>query len=203
MSRRDQEVRQRQGLIPEECKDNRKNEDTISKSNFPKANREIRAQSVRLVGADGAMIGVVTLSEALSAALTAGLDLVEISPQAEPPVCKILDFGKFKYEAKKKSHDAKKKQRTVVLKEMKFRPNIGVGDFDVKLRNIIKFLDEGDKVKISLQFKGREIVHNEIAKELFARIIEAVGDKAKLELEPKLEGKQMMMVMSQNKVLKV
>lgn len=149
------------------------------------------------------MIGVVTLSEALSAALTAGLDLVEISPQAEPPVCKILDFGKFKYEAKKKSHDAKKKQRTVVLKEMKFRPNIGVGDFDVKLRNIIKFLDEGDKVKISLQFKGREIVHNEIAKELFARIIEAVGDKAKLELEPKLEGKQMMMVMSQNKALKV
>jgi translation initiation factor IF-3 len=146
------------------------------------------------------MIGVVSLIEALNQARNAGLDLVEISPQADPPVCKILDFGKFKYEAKKKAHDAKKKQKVVVLKEMKFRPNIGQGDFDVKMRNIAKFLDDGDKVKVSLQFKGREIVHNEIAMNLFHRIIEAAGEKAKLELEPKLEGKQIMMVLTPAKI---
>jgi translation initiation factor IF-3 len=147
------------------------------------------------------MIGVVSLNEALHQARNSGLDLVEISPQAEPPVCKILDFGKFKYEAKKKAHEAKKKQKVVVLKEMKFRPNIGQGDFDVKMRNISKFLDEGDKVKVSLQFKGREIVHNEIAMNLFHRIIEAAGEKAKLEMEPKLEGKQIMMVLAPSKII--
>ena len=144
------------------------------------------------------MVGVVPFAEAMHCANIAGLDLVEISPQADPPVCKILDFGKFKYEAKKKSQDAKKKQKTISLKEIKFRPNIGIGDFDVKMRNILKFLEDGDKVKVSLQFKGREIVHNEIAKQLFAKIIERAGDVAKLELEPKLEGRQMMMIMVAN-----
>lgn len=142
------------------------------------------------------MIGVVSINEALNIAINSGLDLVEISPQAEPPVCKILDFGKFKYEAKKKAHEAKKKQKVVVLKEMKFRPNIGSGDFDVKMRSISKFIDEGDKVKVSLMFKGREIVHNEIAIQLFQRIIDAAGEKARIEMPPKLEGKQMMMVLA-------
>ena len=146
------------------------------------------------------MLGVVSLSEALNLASNAGLDLVEISPQAEPPVCKILDFGKYKYEIKKKAHEAKKKQKVVVIKEMKFRPNIGSGDFDVKMKNIIKFLDEGDKVKVSLQFRGREIVHNDIALGLFRKIIEAAGEIAKVELEPKLEGKQMMMILVPSKV---
>lgn len=146
------------------------------------------------------MIGVVSLSEALNYAANSGLDLVEISPQAEPPVCKILDFGKFKYEAKKKAHDAKKKQRIVVLKEMKFRPNIGQGDFDIKMRNILKFLDEGDKVKVSLQFKGREIVHNESAMAIFRRIIDGASEKARIEFEPKLEGKQIMMVLAPAKL---
>lgn len=147
------------------------------------------------------MVGIVSFPEALSAAINVGLDLVEISPQADPPVCKILDFGKFKYEAKKKIQEAKKKQKVIVLKEIKFRPNIGIGDFDVKMRSILKFLDEGDKVKISLTFKGREIVHNDIAMTLFKRIILAAGEHAKLELEPKLEGRQMMMIMVPNKVV--
>jgi len=141
------------------------------------------------------MVGVVPLSDAVRQAQQVGLDLVEISPQADPPVCKILDFGKFKYEAKKKAHDAKKKQKVTVLKEMKFRPNIGQGDFDVKMRNIIKFLDEGDKVKVSLQFKGREIVHNELGHQLFQRIIETAGEHAKVELAPKFEGRQMLMIL--------
>lgn len=142
------------------------------------------------------MIGVVDIREALAQAEKAGLDLVEISPNAEPPVCKILDFGKFKYEAKKRVHDAKKKQKVIVLKEIKFKPNIGQGDFDTKLRKIKEFLQEGDKVKISLWFKGREIVHNEIGMKLFERITESLGDLVKIESEPKMEGKQIIMVVS-------
>ncbi len=142
------------------------------------------------------MLGVVGIREALELAEKAGLDLVEISPAAEPPVCKILDFGKFKYEAKKRVNDAKKKQKTIVLKEMKFKLNIGQGDFDTKLRKIKEFLEEGDKVKVSLWFKGREIVHNEKGMEIFKRLIESLGETAKIESEPRLEGKQIMMVIS-------
>lgn len=140
------------------------------------------------------MLGIRSLREALDLASKVGLDLVEISPTAEPPVCKILDFGKFKYEEKKREHDAKKKQKVVTVKEMKFKPNIGQGDFDTKLRKIKEFLNDGDKVKISLWFKGREIVHNEIGMKLFERIIDNLGDLAKIEFAPKLEGKQIMMV---------
>jgi len=163
-------------------------------SNFPRANREIKSMQVRLIDEDGNMLGVVSIREAIEKAERAGLDLVEISPNAEPPVCKILDFGKYKYETKKRVQDAKKKQKVVILKEMKFKPNIGKGDFDVKIRKIKEFLEEGDKVKISLWFKGREIVHNEIGMRLFERIISSLGDAAKLEFEPKMEGKQIMMV---------
>ncbi len=165
-------------------------------SNFPKVNREIRANQVRLVGEDGEMIGVVGIREALEQAEKAGLDLVEISPNAEPPVCKILDFGKYKYETKKRLHDAKKKQKITLIKEMKFKPNIGQGDFDVKLRKIKEFLQEGDKVKVSLWFKGREIVHNEIGMKLFNRILEDITDIAKVESSPKMEGKQIIMILS-------
>jgi len=151
---------------------------------------------VRLVNENGDMLGVVGIREALDLAEKAGLDLVEISPNAEPPVCKILDFGKFKYETKKRLHDAKKKQKIVVLKEMKFKPNISQGDFDVKLRKIKDFLKEGDKVKISLWFKGREIVHNEIGMKLFERISAELHEIAKVDQAPKMEGKQIIMVVS-------
>ena len=140
------------------------------------------------------MCGVVTIQEALERAERAKLDLVAISPAAEPPVCKILDFGRFKYEAKKKIHDSRKKQKVTVVKEMKFKLNIGQGDFDTKLRKIKEFLSEGDKVKISLWFKGREIVHREIGMQLFDRIIASLGDIAKIESEPKAEGKQVIMM---------
>lgn len=165
-------------------------------NNFPKAGREIRASQVRLVDQDGNMIGVVNIREALAEAEKAGLDLVEISPNAEPPVCRILDFGKYKYEAKKRVHDAKKKQKIIVIKEMKFKANIGQGDFDTKVRKIKEFLEEGDKVKVSLWFKGREIVHNEVGMELFERILQNLEGHVKVDVAPKMEGKQIMMVLS-------
>jgi len=142
------------------------------------------------------MIGVVTLDEALRQAKELGLDLVEISPNAEPPVCKILDFSRYKYDAKKKLQETKKKQKKTVLKEMKFKVNIGQGDFDVKLRKIKEFLEEGDKVKISLWFKGREIIHREKGNELFAKIIANLESVAKIDSSPKMEGKQIIMVVS-------
>lgn len=144
------------------------------------------------------MVGVVPLAKALQMANDAGLDLVEISPNAEPPVCKILDFSRFKYDAKKKVQEAKKKQKKVALKEMKFKVNIGQGDLDVKIRKIKEFLEDGDKVKLSLWFKGREIVHKDRGKELFDRILESLGPLAKVEFEPKMEGKQIIMIISAN-----
>ena len=142
------------------------------------------------------MIGVVTLEEALRQSKELGLDLVEISPNAEPPVCKILDFSRYKYDAKKKLQETKKKQKKIVLKEMKFKVNIGQGDFDVKLRKIREFLEEGDKVKISLWFKGREIIHRENGNQLFAKIIANLESIAKIDSEPKMEGKQIIMVVT-------
>jgi translation initiation factor IF-3 len=142
------------------------------------------------------MLGVMSLREALSQAEAAGLDLVEISPTAAPPVCKILDFSRFKYDAKKKKQEAKKKQKKTALKEMKFKVNIGQGDFDVKLNKIKKFLEDGDKVKVSLWFKGREIVHKDKGQEVFDKIIAGLGELAKLDMEPRMEGKQIIMVIS-------
>jgi len=142
------------------------------------------------------MLGVVGIREALEKAEKANLDLVEISPNAEPPVCKILDFGKFRYETKKRLQDAKKKQKVTLIKEMKFKPNIGQGDFDVKVRKIKEFLSEGDKVKVSLWFKGREIVHNEVGMRIFDRIVAEMDDLAKIESSPRMEGKQITMIVS-------
>ncbi len=142
------------------------------------------------------MIGVVLIDEALRQAKDASLDLVEISPNAEPSVCKILDFSRYKYNAKKKLQEAKKKQKKTVLKEMKFKVNIGQGDLDIKLRKIREFLEEGDKVKISLWFKGREIMHREKGEELFKKIIANLESIAKIDSEPKMEGKQVIMIVS-------
>lgn len=163
---------------------------------MPRTNDQIRAKEVRLVDNEGTMVGIVPLEEAKSKAEEAELDLIEVSPKAEPPVCKILDFGKYRYEAKKRANEAKKKQKVTHLKEIKFRPNIGKNDFENKLKHIVKFVEAGDKVKISLRFRGREIVHDDIGQELFDRIIEATQDKAKLEVKPKMEGKQMMMILA-------
>ena len=140
------------------------------------------------------MIGIVPLAEGLRLAATRSLDLVEISPTAEPPVCKILDFGKFKFEARKKIHDARKKQKVVEIKEIKLRPNIGQNDYEVKLRSAVKFINEGDKVKITLRFKGREITHHEIGLALLERFRDDLAEISKVEFAPKMEGKQLLMI---------
>jgi translation initiation factor IF-3 len=159
-------------------------------------NREITARSVRLVGADGEMIGVVSLRDALYAAEDAGLDLVEVAPQAEPPVCKILDFGKFKYEAQKKANEARKKQKIIEVKELKLRPNIDDNDYDVKMRAARRFLEEGDKVKVTMRFRGREMAHQDIGMSVLMRVRDALEDLVKVEQMPKLEGRQMIMVLA-------
>lgn len=156
---------------------------------------------MRLVDSEGEMIGIVSTAEAMKLASDKGLDLVEISPNAEPPVCKILDFSRYKYDSKKRQQEAKKKQKRVSLKEMKFKVNIGQGDFDVKLNKIKKFLEGGDKVKVSLWFKGREIVHRDKGHELFQKILESLGDAAKIDAEPRMEGKQIIMILSANSVV--
>lgn len=144
------------------------------------------------------MIGVVSIADAMRQASARGLDLVEISPSAEPPVCKILDFSRYKYDSKKRQQEAKKKQKRTSLKEMKFKVNIGQGDFDVKINKIRKFLESGDKVKVSLWFKGREIVHRDKGHELFKKVLESLGEVAKIDAEPKMEGKQIIMILSSN-----
>ena len=144
------------------------------------------------------MIGVVSIADAMRQASAKGLDLVEISPNAEPPVCKILDFSRYKYDSKKRQQEAKKKQKRTSLKEMKFKVNIGQGDFDVKINKIRKFLESGDKVKVSLWFKGREIVHRDKGHELFQKVLESLGEVAKIDAEPKMEGKQIIMILSSN-----
>lgn len=159
-------------------------------------NREITARSVRLVGADGEMVGVVSLRDALLAAEDAGLDLVEIAPQAEPPVCKILDYGKYKYEAQKKAAEARKKQKIIEVKEIKLRPNIDDNDYDVKMRSARRFLEEGDKVKVTMRFRGREMAHQDLGMNVLVRVRDELDELAKVEQMPKLEGRQMVMVLA-------
>jgi translation initiation factor IF-3 len=162
----------------------------------PRANEDIRVPQVRLIGADGALIGVVTIQAALSAAEDSGLDLVEISPNADPPVCKLLDYGKFKYEAQKKANEARKRQKTIDVKEIKMRPNIDDHDYEVKMRAMTKFIGEGDKVKFTIRFRGRELAHPEIGRKLLDRIREDAEELAKIESVAKMEGRQMIMVMA-------
>lgn len=142
------------------------------------------------------MVGVVSLRDALLAAEDAGLDLVEVAPQAEPPVCKILDYGKFKYEAQKKAAEARKKQKIIEVKEIKLRPNIDDNDYDVKMRAARRFLEEGDKVKVTMRFRGREMAHQDLGMNVLMRVRDQLDDLAKVEQMPKLEGRQMVMVIA-------
>jgi translation initiation factor IF-3 len=151
---------------------------------------------IRLIDQDGENAGVVSPATAIEMAEEVGLDLVEISPGANPPVCKIMDFGKFKYETQKKAAEAKKKQKIIEIKEVKFRPNIDTHDYDVKMRSVSKFLGEGDKVKVTLRFRGREMAHLELGRELLEKIATDIDKIAKIESMPKMEGRQMIMVVA-------
>jgi len=151
---------------------------------------------VRLVDEKGQMVGVVGRSEALTMAATAGLDLVEIAPNADPPVCKILDYGKFKYEEQKKKNEARKKQKIIEVKEIKLRPSIDDHDYEVKRRSMMKFIEEGDKVKVTMRFRGRELAHQELGMDVLIRVRDDLDEIAKVEQMPRMEGRQMTMVMS-------
>nr|WP_255402782.1 translation initiation factor IF-3 [Pararhodobacter sp. CCB-MM2] len=165
-----------------------------SRDTGPRVNDRIRATEIRLIGADGENVGVVPPARAMAMAAEAGLDLVEISPNATPPVCKIMDFGKFKYEQQKREAEARKKQKTIEIKEIKFRPGTDTHDYDVKMRSVQKFLGEGDKVKVTLRFKGREMAHQQLGMELLNRVAADVQEIGKIENMPKLEGRQMVMM---------
>ncbi|WP_371224574.1 translation initiation factor IF-3 [Roseovarius sp. 2305UL8-3] len=160
----------------------------------PRINERITSDEIRLIGADGENVGVVSPARAMEMADDAGLDLVEISPNASPPVCKIMDFGKYKYEQQKRESEARKKQKVIEVKEVKFRPNTDTHDYDVKMRNVFKFLENGDKVKITLRFRGREMAHQQLGRELLDRVAEDTKDHGKVEHMPKMEGRQMIMI---------
>ena len=165
-----------------------------------KINDETTAQEVRLTGVEGEQIGIVSLKEAIRQAEEASLDLVEISPNAEPPVCRIMDYGKFLYEKSKATKEQKKKQKVVQVKEIKFRPGTDEGDYQVKLRSLIRFLEDGDKAKVTLRFRGREMAHQQLGTEMLDRIKEDLVDLAVVESYPsKIEGRQMIMVLAPKK----
>ena len=152
-----------------------------------------------MINAEGDQVGIVAIEEAQQAAIDAELDLVEISPNAEPPVCRIMDYGKFLFEENKKKHAAKKKQKQIQVKELKFRPGTDIGDYKVKLRNLIRFLDHGDKVKITIRFRGREMAHLELGAQLLDRIEQDVADQGVIEQRSKMEGRMMTMVIAPKK----
>lgn len=156
----------------------------------------INASSVRVVGADGEMVGVLSPQEGIELAYKSGLDLVEVSPNAEPPVCKILDYGKFKYEEQKKRHDARKKQKTIDIKEIKMRPGIDVHDYDVKMRSVRRFLEDGDKVKVTVRFRGREMAHQDLGLKVLERVRDELDELVKVEQMPRSEGRMMTMVVA-------
>ena len=162
----------------------------------PRINEEIRSREVQLIDNTGDNKGVVDTETALGLAQAAGLDLVEIAPNSSPPVAKILDYGKYKYQAQKKAAEARKKQKVVEVKEIKLRPMIDDHDYDVKMRSMKRFFEEGDKVKITLRFRGREMAHQELGVQLLNRVKEDVGPIAKVELEPRFEGRQMIMILA-------
>ena len=157
-------------------------------------NDRIRAPEIRLIGAEGENLGVVTPERGVELAEDVGLDLVEISPNAAPPVCKIMDFGKYKYEQQKRESEARKKQKIIEVKEVKFRPNTDTHDYDVKMRNVVKFLTNGDKVKVTLRFRGREMAHQNLGRILLERVAEDTKEIGKVENMPKMEGRQMIMM---------
>ncbi|HXV31191.1 MAG TPA: translation initiation factor IF-3 [Sinorhizobium sp.] len=162
----------------------------------PRANKEIRVPRVQLIDAEGQNLGSVPIDQALRMADEAGLDLVEIAPNSDPPVCKILDLGKLKYANQKKAAEARKKQKIVEIKEIKMRPNIDTHDYEVKMKAMNRFFEEGDKVKVTLKFRGREMAHQELGMKLLLQVKDDTQAIAKVEAEPKLEGRQMMMVLA-------
>jgi len=165
-----------------------------SKPQGPRANERIRALDVQVIGSDGKNLGAMPLNKAIELAKQERLDLIEISPNANPPVCKIMDMGKYKYDLQKKANLAKKKQKTVLLKEIKLRPGTEIHDYNFKIKNARRFITKGDKVKFTVKFKGREMQHTQLGKDLMTRIIEETKDVAKVESQPKFEGRQMVMI---------
>jgi len=169
------------------------------KAEEPRINRRIRVPEVRVIDPVGEQLGIMPTIQALKLAESMGLDLVEIQPRARPPVCKIIDYGKFKYEASRKLAESKKKQQHIELKEVKFRPKTGEHDFETKVKNLRRFLAKGNKGKVTVVFKGREIVHPDVGREMLSRVIESLGADALVEQYPRLEGKQMVMIVSSAK----
>jgi translation initiation factor IF-3 len=168
-------------------------------SDRARINQQISVPEVRLIDAEGQQVGIISTREALRAAEESGLDLVEISPTAKPPVCRIMDYGKYLFEASKKQAEARKKQKQIQVKELKFRPTTEEGDYQVKLRNLIRFLEHGDKVKITLRFRGREVAHQELGMKILERLQQDTAEHAIVEQHAKREGRQLMMVLSPKK----
>lgn len=175
-------------------KDN--NNAPVREGDGPRVNQEIRVKEVRLIDENGENKGIIPVKEALLLADEAGLDLIEISPQAVPPVCKIMDYGKYKYEQQKKKNEARKNQKIVNIKELKLRPMIDVHDYEVKVKQAKKFLSQGDKVKFTIRFKGREMSANDMGRKVLDNLVDDLENICKVESEPKLEGRQMMMVVA-------
>ena len=165
-----------------------------TKDRGPKSNNRINSPEVQVIASNGKNLGILNTNEAISIAKEQGLDLIEISPNAKPPVCKIIDIGKYKYDAQKKANIAKKKQKKIELKEIKLRPVTEIHDYSFKIKNAQKFLQKGDKVKFTVKFKGREMQHTELGKDLMNKIIDETKDIAKVESKPKFEGRQMVMI---------
>lgn len=159
-------------------------------------NERIRARQVRLISASGEQLGIVSLQEALAKARESDLDLVEVAPQADPPVCRIMDYGKYKYEQQKRDREARKRQKVVTVKEIKLRPGIDRHDLDVKVRNAQRFLKDGDKVKCTIMFRGREIIHKELGQKVLEQLAEKVGDLGSIERPPTMEGRNMIMILA-------
>lgn len=171
----------------------------ISAEKIVRINRKITAKEIRLISVEGEQAGIVNIEEALQSSENAGLDLVEISPNAKPPVCRIMDYGKFLYQQEKKKGAAKKKQKQTQVKQLTYRPNIEEGDYQVKLRKLIKFLQEGDKIKVSVRFRGREIAHHQIGVDLLKRIQADLEPYGAIEQTPRFEGRQVVMIMGTKK----
>ena len=174
----------------------RKRQEMPSSSDGPRINEMINSRSVRCIAPDGEQLGILSIDEAMNKAEELGLDLVELQPNADPPVCKILDYGKHKYQAQKRANEARKKQKIIEVKEIKLRPNIDQHDYQVKMKAVRKFIDGGDKVKITLRFRGREMAHIELGTDLLSRVQEDIDDFAKIESMPKMEGRQMTMILA-------
>ena len=174
----------------------RARQEMSSSSDGPRINEMINSRSVRCIDPDGEQLGILSIDEAMNKAEELGLDLVELQPNADPPVCKILDYGKHKYQAQKRANEARKKQKIIEVKEIKLRPNIDQHDYQVKMKAVRKFIDGGDKVKITLRFRGREMAHVELGTDLLSRVQGDIDDFAKIESMPKMEGRQMTMILA-------